>query len=312
MPVPEVNNDAHIVTEPKPVELYDAHYYQNCCGRPYERNHEQLRFFGIMAGRLIRAVAPKQMLDVGCALGMLVESLRDRGVDATGIDISPFAISQVREDIKPFCAVSSILEPFPQGHYDFIICMEVVEHLSEADASQAVTNLCRHSDDILLTTSPLDFREATHFNVQPPEYWAGLFALNGFYRDLSVDVSFVMPWGMRFRRITEPVHRLVVAYERELWQRTQQLRGMQETAMLMREQAASYETVQRLLEEANGFLATKTREIEESQRIIAENENKIAAATASSDRFENELRSVYASKAWRLFIAPFRRLLSPR
>ena len=300
------------MTELKSGELYDAHYYQNCCGRPYERNQEQLRFFGIMAGRLIRAVAPKQMLDVGCALGMLVESLRDRGVDATGIDISPFAISQVREDIKPFCSVGSILEPFPQERYDFILCMEVVEHLSEADAPHAIANLCQHSDDILLTTSPLDFREATHFNVQPPEYWAGLMALNGFCRDLSADVSFVMPWAMRFRRLTEPIHRLVVSYERELWQRTQQLRGMQETALLMREQAASYETVQRLLEESNGSLAAKTKELGEVGKLIAEKESAIAAARASSDRFENDLRSIYASRAWRWFVAPFRRLLSPR
>jgi len=55
--------------------------------------------------------------------------------------------------------------------------------MSQCD--QAIANLCQASDDILFSSTPDDYREFTHVNVQPPEYWAERFALNGFVRDID-------------------------------------------------------------------------------------------------------------------------------
>lgn len=195
-------------------DLFDANYYQLGCGdAPYQRERVWLEFFGGVADRIIQRLAPRTVLDAGCAMGFLVEALRDRGVAAEGVDISEYAIRQVRADIQPYCRVGSILEPFPQ-RYDLLTCIEVLEHLPPAAAEPAVANLCRHADDILFSSSPRDFVEATHFNVQPPEYWAELFALNGFIRDVDFDGGFLTPWTVRFRRSAEPPARIVRAYER--------------------------------------------------------------------------------------------------
>jgi GT2 family glycosyltransferase len=196
--------------------MFDADYYAHGCGREYGRTDGWLRAFGTIADRIISDIHPTTVLDAGCAVGLLVESLRRRGVEAYGVDISEYAIQNVHPETRPFCRVGSIDTPFPQK-YDLIVTIEVVEHMPREQSELAIANLCQHSDDILFSSSPVDYKEVTHFNVQPPEYWAALFARHGFFRDVDFDASFITPWAARFRRRAEPVHRLVAGYERRLW-----------------------------------------------------------------------------------------------
>jgi 2-polyprenyl-3-methyl-5-hydroxy-6-metoxy-1,4-benzoquinol methylase len=93
--------------------IFDADYYAQGCGNlPYERNEAWLAQFDRLAQRIIQDIQPATVLDAGCALGMLVEALRHRGVEAWGIDISEYAIQNVATDIQPYCRVGSITEPF--------------------------------------------------------------------------------------------------------------------------------------------------------------------------------------------------------
>lgn len=219
-------------------ELFDAYYFQHGCGEPYERKPIWLNFFAGIAERLVREINPRTALDAGCALGFLVESLRDRGVEAYGLDISEYAIQQVREDIKPYCAVGSLAAPLPR-RYDLITCIEVLEHMPRAEAEQAVVHLCAASDDIVFSSTPVDYKEATHFNVQPPEYWAYHFALQGFVRDVDFDASFLTPWAARFRRNREPWPRVVSGYERRFWQVWNENQELRKLAAEMRGQLAA-------------------------------------------------------------------------
>jgi hypothetical protein len=205
---------------PQTSELFDALYFSTSCGRPYQRDVEWLSFFGAVADQIVRRIHPGTVLDVGCAWGFLVESLRDRSVQAFGVDISPYAIGCAHPNIQPYCRVGSITASFPQ-RYDLIVCIEVLEHLYPDEAVQAVANLCRYSDDILFSSTPFDREEKTHFNVQTPDYWAGLFAQHGFFHDLDFDATFITPWAMRFRCQGKPLDQTAAAYERHLWQQSQ-------------------------------------------------------------------------------------------
>src|SRR3954471_23602195 len=109
----------------KLVGAYDAFYYANYCGdRPYDRDEKWLRFFASIADALVAGIAPRTVLDAGSAMGFLVEALRDRGVEADGVDVSEYAVGQVRADVRPFCRVGSVTEPFAR-RYDLIVCIEV-------------------------------------------------------------------------------------------------------------------------------------------------------------------------------------------
>ena len=199
-----------------PADAFDAFYYKHCCGKPYVRNDEWLGFFGRIADRIAADFAPRRVLDAGCAMGFLVETLRGRGIEAWGIDLSPFAVDQVYDPIKPFCRLGSITEDLG-GEYDLIVSIEVAEHMSTRDAEAAIANLCAHTTDVLFSSSPVDYREPTHVNVHQPEYWAEQFARHGFYRDVDYDATYIVPWAARFRKRQEPVHRLIRDYERRYW-----------------------------------------------------------------------------------------------
>src|SRR6185295_9899009 len=73
--------------------VYDSFYYAHYCGeRAYRRDPSWLAFFGGIAEQIVARIAPATVLDAGCAMGMVVEALRDRGVEAYGVDISEYAI----------------------------------------------------------------------------------------------------------------------------------------------------------------------------------------------------------------------------
>jgi SAM-dependent methyltransferase len=196
--------------------LYDAYYFKHNCGQPYERNPEWLAFFSSIADAIIRKINPRKVLDVGCAMGMLVEAFRDRGVEAYGLDLSEYAIGQVREDVRPYCRVASLLDPIPD-RYDLLISIEVLEHIEPRFAEQAIANLAAAGNDILFSSTPFDYKEGSHFNTQPPEYWADLFAGQGFFRDVDFDASFITPWAVLFLKKQEPISRLIRGYERKFW-----------------------------------------------------------------------------------------------
>jgi SAM-dependent methyltransferase len=208
--------------------LFGERYYATGCGADYRRNDGWLRFFGAIADHIVRDIHPAAVLDAGCAMGFLVEALRERGVEAWGIDVSDYAIRQVHVDVRAYCAVGSITEPFART-YDLITCIEVLEHLPRTDGLGAIENLCRHTDDILFSSTPHDYAEATHFNVQPPEYWAERFAQHGFYHDLDFDATFLTPWAMRFRRRNDAAHRITRDYERHLWRLQRENQELRQT-----------------------------------------------------------------------------------
>jgi hypothetical protein len=214
--------------------LFGERYYATGCGADYHRNEGWLRFFNTIAGQIVKDIRPATVLDAGCAMGYLVEALRAQGVEAWGVDVSDYAISQVHPSVRAFCAVGSITAPFERT-YDLITCIEVLEHLNKADGQRAIENLCGHTDDVLFSSTPHDFTEATHFNVQPPEYWAEQFARYGFFRDLDFDASFLTPWAMRFRRRSDTAQRIARDYERHLWRLKHENQELRQALNAMRE-----------------------------------------------------------------------------
>jgi GT2 family glycosyltransferase/SAM-dependent methyltransferase len=181
-------------------DLYGEEYYRCHCGpTPLDRTPQWLERAGEIADHLIRSLKPRRVLDAGCATGLLVESLWDRGVEAAGIDISEYAISQVRADLRDCCHVESICDPIA-GRFDVVTCIEVLEHLEEADALKAIENLSAVTDSILFSSDPYDFNEPTHVNVRPLLYWLHAFAAVDFHPDLTYDAGFVAPHAMLFRK----------------------------------------------------------------------------------------------------------------
>jgi O-antigen biosynthesis protein len=214
---------------------YDKYHYLTTSGTTHSQNDKWKSFFGKVADVIVREINPKTVLDAGCAYGYLVAALRDRGVEAYGIDASQDAIDQVREDIKPFCKVGSVFAPLTQP-YDLIICVELLEHFHSHEAHAVIENLCQFTDDFIFSSTPSDFKEATHHNVQPTDYWAKIFSAINFYRDVNFDASFVVDHAIRFKKNTGSVHKAIADYERGYFQKQQENKQLREELIIAKAQ----------------------------------------------------------------------------
>lgn len=247
-------------------EFFDSYYFAHCCGEPYERSSEWLTLFDQASRRLLQELQPQTVLDAGCAKGFFVEMLRKRGIEAYGVDISEYAISEVDESIKPYCWVGSVAEPFPQ-RYDLIVCIEVLEHMTQWEAEKAVENLCAHADDIIFSSTPFDYREATHFNVHSPEYWSSLFARHGFFRDVDFDATFITPWSIRFQRRKDALPRIIRDYERKYWLLWKENFDLRSLTVELQGKVALGEEAQEKLDEAEKRVNEAAQEVEHQWEV---------------------------------------------
>jgi len=295
---------------------YDRDYYRayGTVDGPvsYEQDERIRNFLAGVADRIVQGLQPKSVLDAGCAMGLLVAALRDRGVDAHGVDISDYAISRVREDVRPFCKVASLTEDLPR-HYDLIVCIEVLEHLEPADAEKAIDNLCAHTAAILLSSTPDEFRDPSHVNLKPVEAWAELFARRGFLRDVDFDAFFLTPWAILFRRADLPLPSVVRRYESKFWRlwkentdlraALQEARGradLFEKAVAERQEmvvARDQMIVERdqmvvardqMIQARDVMIQERERQLTELQRTLAEHQQRMDELAARLKQIEND------------------------
>ncbi len=268
-------------------ENFGEYYYLHDCGNPYERSEQWLGFFNNIAERIVKELEPKSVLDAGCAWGFLVEALRSRGVEAWGVDVSKYAISNVHESIKDYCKVGSIVDPF-ECKYDLIVNIEVLEHMQTADAVKAIGNFCNASDRVLFSSTPFDYTEATHINVQSPEYWSKEFALQGFYKELDFDGSYITPWTSLFTKQNMSKSQLLTNYERKYW-------FLQKENVDLRQRSISDQSICARLESK---IAATEQELNSLLKKNAELEQSIKFAN-------NEIVEYYSSTSWKI-TKPFR------
>ena len=295
-------------------KLYGRWYYDSYTV-PYTENEHWKQFFGTVADAIVAQLNPTTVLDAGCAKGFLVAALRERGVDASGFDLSEHAIEDAPEAVRPHVRVGSLTEPI-DGRYDLVTCIEVIEHLDPADATRAVANLATASDRVLLSSTPGDRDEPTHVNIQPPERWSQLFAGHGMFRDFHHDAMYLSPWAVLYTRGDPSVTDIVLDYDRA-WsdlriETLEQRRALLDVQARLEESQSrdSHAEVEQLRKEVlrlrdlviggEAELATARGRIEELEAMLGRYAN-----------LEHRLNEVLSSNSWRLTQAagvPLRKL----
>ena len=87
------------------------------------------------------------VLDIGCAKGYLVAELRRRGIDAHGVDWSPYAVAEADPDVRPFLNRAGAHDlPFADGHFALAVSFDVLEHMDLGYARRALKEIGRISD----------------------------------------------------------------------------------------------------------------------------------------------------------------------
>ena len=129
----------------------------------YERANDE-NFFNLMRlgmadvrfeeeARAIRA--PRTFLDVGCATGMLVAWMRDRGWDARGVDVCRESAEYGMRERGVRIHVGTLEEArFAPGSFAVVHFSHLVEHLADPRAFLAEVRRVLRDDGIVLVTTP--------------------------------------------------------------------------------------------------------------------------------------------------------------
>ncbi len=281
----------------------------------YQKSDDLKKFFDAVAERIIEMENPRSVLDIGCAMGFLVASLRDRGVQAYGIDVSKYAISCVREDIKQYCKVCSSIEKLPKTFpekFDLVFNIEMIEHLYEDDGLKTIENMCNYADKIVFSSTDSDIEEPTHYNVQPIEYWSKNFAKNRFYHKLDKDVSFISKCAVMYEKEDVKPYKLVEDYERTLRiTKIDNLAKASENSDL-KEKVSKQEKEIKLLNEKHESLVfsneDKQNEIEYLEEKIYQQNKLIVSLENEVDKLSKMYQNISGSRFWKMTL-PLRKLM---
>lgn len=185
-------------------DVWDAFYRSN--GRAWRGNCRMPDPFGGMG----------DALDIGCGSGKSTSSLIDMGYDVTGVDFSAEAVSICRDRFDARFEQGSVLAlPFPDGSFDYITLIHVLEHVPDGDmpsAAYEVRRVLRTGGHVFIRDfAPGDLRSGSREGSDIDYFHRGPDAIAGFFDGLSVVSSELVEERTRFgavRRRSEVLLRL--------------------------------------------------------------------------------------------------------
>jgi SAM-dependent methyltransferase len=110
-----------------------------------------------LARGMIQGSAPAEgprVLDIGCATGALLETLRNRGWDAAGVEISAPQAEYARKRRNLAVSVLPLEENrFPEASFDAVLASHLIEHLNDpASMVREVRRILKRGGRFYVTT----------------------------------------------------------------------------------------------------------------------------------------------------------------
>lgn len=156
---------------------YGAEYYIG------NRNNYRDRFEFVLANAwraayVLAAFRPRTVLDVGGGMGLLVERLRRWGVDASGVEISHYAICQAPDPTKRCFVQGSMTRlPFADKSFDVVASVNVLEHMQPEEVEPALQECARvarfgqYQEITVLEDVTVVHRDPTHHTKMTARQW---------------------------------------------------------------------------------------------------------------------------------------------
>lgn len=125
------------------------------------------------------ALSGKKLLEIGCAKGFLVKDLRDLGVDAWGIDVSPYAIGECEPEVAPYVSVADARNlgslGYSRNEFDVLVTSRFMECMSDAEINQFITDSQFISRKCVHLITPPDRLNETYYNSRTLAQWEADF-----------------------------------------------------------------------------------------------------------------------------------------
>ena len=131
---------------------------------------------GIPNPSMIKSIAPKTILDVGCGAGATVGELEELGYDAYGVDISESAADKWN-GVKNRCTLAFAHEIPAEDDYFDLAMTDVLEHIPLDHVAETIKEVARVSKKQMFNIEYegarwlIDGRIEPHMTVQPAQWW---------------------------------------------------------------------------------------------------------------------------------------------
>jgi 2-polyprenyl-3-methyl-5-hydroxy-6-metoxy-1,4-benzoquinol methylase len=138
--------------------------------------------------------SPGTVLEIGCGKGVMLTMLKEKGIQAYGIDLSDTIVKYCQEKgLEATCGdLLSHLQSLQDGSIGGIFCAHVIEHLKPDDAieffKQAHRVLKQKSKLVIVTPNAKDLRtterfwmDITHVRPYPEKLLCKLLQREGFH-----------------------------------------------------------------------------------------------------------------------------------
>lgn len=161
----------------------------------------------------------KNILDVGCSTGKLVEYLNISNLRATGVDNSKIAVSIARKKTGSIQLCSATQLPFQKNTFDLVTCISTIEHLNKTEVKKFLNGakrVLKPGGFVFIVTpnfaSPLrllqgqswfGYQDPTHISFFTPNSLKLLLAVHSFKNiNLSFKIFYEDSFNNSFPNIT--------------------------------------------------------------------------------------------------------------
>jgi SAM-dependent methyltransferase len=127
----------------------------------------------------------KKVVDLGCGLGYYVKYLKNNNIDIDGYDGNPYT----PELTDSLCNVLDLSkEIIFEKKYDWVICLEVGEHIPEQFENIFIQNLHNNNlEGIILSWAVEGQGGDGHVNCKNNEYIKSIFSKLGYTNDIIIE-----------------------------------------------------------------------------------------------------------------------------
>jgi cyclopropane fatty-acyl-phospholipid synthase-like methyltransferase len=157
-----------------------------------------------------------KLFEVACAKGWFVLHARRLGFEASGLDISQWAVSQAHPEVAPWLTLgnAAVWPILPRRWYDAVVSWEFLEHVPFGELAAVLQNMERAVEPggLLVHRIGIEMadgedhghqQDVTHQQEMPREWWHGLLSARGWQHRPEVEASFDLAftgrdWAGRF------------------------------------------------------------------------------------------------------------------
>lgn len=132
--------------------------------------------YGAEAERLIdkHVLDGAKVLVLGCAKGFLVDELRNRGVDAYGVDVSSYAVNNAPSSVQGYLTVADArnqLDNYGTDEFDTVLSRHFFSTIPESDAASIVSkiNVVSKHQVHIFAESP----DSNYYTDKSLDWWSG-------------------------------------------------------------------------------------------------------------------------------------------